>query len=125
LGVVPRWWWQGDPRWTWHDDLLACFGIDAGGVPAGLAAPAALRQMLQAAGFQDVQVGADALGLWFPDAETWWRWAWSHGFRQVLERLSADQLSSYREASLTRIGRGGIEARMEALIATAARRYRA
>ena len=90
-----------------------------------MAAPAALRHMLRAAGSQDVQVRAEALGLWFPDAETWWRWAWSHGFRQVLERLSADQLGAYREASLTRIGHGGIEARMEALIATAVRHDRA
>lgn len=125
LWVAPQWWWQGDPRWTWHDDLLACLGVDAGEVPSGMATPAALRQMLQAAGFQDVQVRADELGLWFPDAEAWWRWTWSHGFRQVLERLSADQLSAYREASLTRIGHGGIEARMEALIATAARHHTA
>ena len=123
LWVAPRWWWQGDSRWAWHDDLLAGLGVDAGEVPSGLAAPAALRHMLQAAGFQDVQVRADELGLWFPDAEAWWRWAWSHGFRQVLERLSAGQLGAYREACRTRIGHGGIEARMEALIATAARHY--
>src|SRR5215472_5321862 len=26
LWVAPSWWWQGDPRWDWHDDLLASLG---------------------------------------------------------------------------------------------------
>jgi SAM-dependent methyltransferase len=121
LWVAPSWWWQGDPRWDWHDDLLVFFGVGIGQVPAGLDGPVSLRQMIEAAGFQDVQVHLDELGLRFTDADDWWQWAWSHGFRQVLERLPADQLRVYRETAFDRIGPGGIEARMEGLIATGAR----
>jgi len=74
--------------------------------------------MVQSAGFEHVIVRVDQLGLCFKDAEEWWQWAWSHGFRQVLERLPADQLGVYRQAAFDRIERSGIEGRMQALIAT-------
>jgi len=118
LWVAPSWWWQGDPRWDWHDDLLASLGVTTGQIPAGLDGPASLSQMVQSAGFEHVIVRVDQLGLCFKDAEEWWQWAWSHGFRQVLERLPADQLGVYRQAAFDRIERSGIEGRMQALIAT-------
>jgi SAM-dependent methyltransferase len=122
LWVAPSWWWQGDPRWNWHGDLLAFLGAGVGQVPAGLEGTESLRQMIQAAGFRDVRVHAGQLGLHFEDANQWWQWAWSHGFRQVMERLSASQLAAYRAAAFERIGHGGIEGSMQALTATAARR---
>jgi SAM-dependent methyltransferase len=122
LWVAPSWWWQGDPRWNWHGDLLASLAADVGQVPAGLEGPESLRQMIQAAGFRDVRVHAGRLGLRFKDANQWWQWAWSHGFRQVMERLPASQLATYRAAAFERIGHSGIEGRMQALMATAARR---
>jgi SAM-dependent methyltransferase len=118
LWVAPSWWWQGDPRWDWHDDLLASLGVTTGQVPAGLDGPASLSQMAQSAGFEHVIVRVDQLGLCFKDAEEWWQWAWSHGFRQVLERLPADQLGVYRQAAFDHIERSGIEGRIQALIAT-------
>ena len=121
LWVAPSWWWQGDPRWDWHNDVLVSLGVDVGQVAAGLAGPASLRQMIQSVGFQDVQVRADELELTFADADEWWRWVWSHGFRQVIERLPADELRAYRRTAFERIGRDRIEGRMEALIATGTR----
>jgi SAM-dependent methyltransferase len=121
LWVAPRWWWQGDARWDWHDHLVADLGVDVGNVPPELGGPRALGELIQAAGFHDMQVRVDVLGLRFPDASGWWRWAWSHGFRQVLERLSCDQLTLYRDTAFEQIGNAGIDGRMEALIATAAR----
>ena len=70
-------------------------------------------------------VRVDELGLRFNDADQWWQWAWSHGFRQILERLPADQLRVYRKTAFARIGRRGIEGRMQALLATGARQRRA
>jgi SAM-dependent methyltransferase len=122
LWVAPSWWWQGDPRWDWHDDLLAFLGARVGKVPAGLDGPTALRQTIRSAGFCEVHIRVDEFSLRFTDADEWWHWAWSHGFRQVIEPLTADQLCVYREKAFRRIGSGGIEGRMQALIATAARR---
>jgi SAM-dependent methyltransferase len=121
LWVAPSWWWQGDPRWNWHDDLLASLGADVGHIPAALDGPAPLQQMIRAAGFHNVDVRVDELDLRFKDAREWWRWVWSHGFRQVLEQLAADQLATYWETAFERIGHKGIAGRMEALIAVAAR----
>jgi SAM-dependent methyltransferase len=121
LWVAPAWWWRGDPRWNWHDDLLASLGADVGHVPAALDGPAPLQQMIQAAGFHNVDVRVGELDLCFNDARQWWHWAWSHGFRQVLEQLAADQLATYQETAFEHIGHQGIAGRMEALIAVAAR----
>ena len=121
LWVAPSWWWRGDPRWNWHDDLLASLGADVGHVSAGLDGPAPLQQMVRVAGFHNVDVRVGELDLRFKDAREWWHWVWSHGFRQVLEQLAADQLATYRETAFERIGHKGIAGRMEALIAVAAR----
>lgn len=122
LWVAPSWWWQGDARWDWHDDLLASLGVSVGQVPAGLDGPVALGQMIRSAGFCEVHVRVDEFSLLFADADEWWQWARSHGFRQVIEPLTADKLRVYRETAFRRIGSGSIEGRMQALIATAARR---
>jgi SAM-dependent methyltransferase len=121
LWVAPSWWWQGDLRWNWHDHLLASLGVDAGHVSAGLAGPAQLQRMICAAGFADIRVSVDEFALRFQDADEWWRWVWSHGFRQVLEQLPADRLAIYQRTAFERIGDNGIAGRMEALIAVAAR----
>jgi SAM-dependent methyltransferase len=121
LWVSPSWWWQGDSRWDWHDHLLASLGADVGRVPAGLAGPAQLQRMIRAAGFADVRVRVDEFALPFGDADEWWRWVWSHGFRRVLEQLPADRLATYRRTAFERIGDSGTAGRMQALIAVAAR----
>jgi SAM-dependent methyltransferase len=121
LWVAPSWWWDGDRRWAWHDDLLASLGADLGPAPADLDGPAALSQAIHGAGFQDVHVSADEFAFRFRDAREFWRWAWSHGFRQVLEELSADRLAIYRKTAFQQIGQQGIAGRMEALIGLAVR----
>jgi len=78
--------------------------------------------MIRSAGFCQVQVRMDEFGLRLTDADDWWRWAWSHGFRQVIEPLTAGQLRVYPETAFRRIGSSGVEGRLQALIATAARR---
>jgi SAM-dependent methyltransferase len=121
LWIAPSWWWQNDPRWDWHEDLLNSLGIDAGRAPASLASPMALRQAIVAAGFRQVSIRTEQLSLHFPDASQWWHWAWSHGSRQILEQLTAGQLAIYRQLAFQHIGRHGIEGRMQVLLATADR----
>jgi arsenite methyltransferase len=118
LWIAPSWWWQNDPRWNWHDDLLNSLGVDTGRAPASLASPTALRQAILAAGFHQVSIRTEQLSLHFPNASRWWQWIWSHGSRQILEQLTTDQLSVYRQSAFQQIGCYGIEGRMEALLAT-------
>jgi O-methyltransferase/aklanonic acid methyltransferase len=121
LWIAPFWWWQNDPRWDWHEDLLNSLGTDAGQAPASLGSSAALRQTILAAGFRNVSIRTEQLSLHFPDASQWWQWAWSHGSRHILEKLSPGQLATYRQSAFRRIGRRGIDGRMEATLATADR----
>jgi SAM-dependent methyltransferase len=97
LWVAPAWWWQGDPRWAWHDDLLACLGADVEQVPAGLDGPASLRQMIRAAGFRDVRVRVDRLDLWFPTPR--------RGGNGLGLMASARCWNSWAQASLLSTGR--------------------
>jgi hypothetical protein len=78
--------------------------------------------MIRAAGFQDVHVRVDEFAFQFRDADAWWRWAGSHGFRQILDQMPAQRLAIYRRTAFEHIGQNGIGGRMEALIAVAARR---
>ena len=121
LWIAPSWWWQDDPRWDWHDDLLNSLDAGVGRTPASLGSSVALRQAIVAAGFHEVSIRTEQFSLRFPDAGQWWQWVWSHGSRQILEQLSAGQLAAYRQAAFQRIGRHGIEGRMEAVLATADR----
>ncbi len=65
-------------------------------------------------------------GLTFADPEEWWRWAWSHGYRGVLEAMSPGQLEQYREACFRELrgmaASGDIRGRLEVVLATARRR---
>jgi hypothetical protein len=110
-----------DPRWDWHEDLLNTLSADTGRPPASLGSSVALRQAIVAAGFHQVSIRTEQFSLRFPDAGQWWQWVWSHGSRQILEQLSADQLAAYRQLAFQRIGRHRIEGRMEAMLAIANR----
>jgi len=105
LSVAEGWWWEGDPRWAWHAELLASLDlrIDMSG---RLGSPAVLRALLQRVGYVDVRVSAEWAVLPFNDFDAWWAWIWSHGYRAILEGMSPRQLSGYLSATMA-IGAGG------------------
>ena len=118
LTVAEGWWWEGDPRWAWHAELLASLDlrIDTSG---RLGSAAALHTLLQRVGYVDVQVSIERAALPFPHFDAWWAWVWSHGYRAILEGMSPRQLSDYRTACEQRLGTGPAEGRLEIWLATA------
>jgi SAM-dependent methyltransferase len=85
------WFHQRDERWHWEGVVLHSFGVtDA------LAAPrlglAELEEITQQAGFADFSSVEDTCPLVFEDAEEWWAWAWSHGYRILLEAVAPVRL---------------------------------
>ncbi len=126
LSISSSWWWEGDDRWKWHGELMESLGVGAGLEPRQFATSPEVEEALLGARFVDVRVGEERFGLTFADPEEWWRWAWSHGYRGVLEAMSPGQLEQYREACFRELRRmaasGGIRGRLEVVLATARRR---
>jgi SAM-dependent methyltransferase len=94
LVVSDRWWWEGDDRWSWHGDLLQSIGVP---VPVGRFASAeAIDSVLKQTGWQVRDLVTESFPMVFSGADEWWAWAWSHGYRQILESMDPAELTLYR-----------------------------
>jgi SAM-dependent methyltransferase len=84
------WFHQHDERWHWEGAVLRSFGVEDA-VAAPRLGLADLEQMARQVGFADVQSTEDACALAFEDAREWWDWAWSHGYRVLLEAVAPER----------------------------------
>ena len=92
-------WGRDDERWRFEDDLLSS---------AGSPRRRALQQpfdraedvadLLQAAGFADLQVHHEATEVHFASKQQWWDWHWSFSVRGLLEQLEPEAMVVYRDA---------------------------
>jgi hypothetical protein len=58
--------------------------------------PEEAMAMFSAAGFALQPPAQESVSVTFPDEETWWRWAWSHGQRGFLEQLGDDRIDAFK-----------------------------
>jgi SAM-dependent methyltransferase len=94
LVVSDRWWWEGDERWSWHGDLLQSMGVP---VPVGrFASTDAIASVLKKTGWELRDLLTESFPIVFSGADEWWAWAWSHGYRQILETMGTAELARYR-----------------------------
>ncbi len=125
LTISSGWWWEGDDRWRWHGELLESLGVDIRSENRRFATRSQVESYLEAANFVDVTVLQEQFELAFADAEEWWRWAWSHGYRRVLESMDRKSLERYEATCFEQLqGRfpGGILGKLEVLLAVATKR---
>ena len=54
--------------------------------------------------FLDVELNRDVLEFGFDGAEVFYEWCWSHGWRNVMEPLTDEQLKVYRRGVFESIG---------------------
>ena len=121
LVVCDRWWWEGDERWSWHGDLLQSVGVS---VPPGRFDSAApIDSVLRETGWEVRDLVAESFPMVFSDADEWWAWAWSHGYRQILESMSAAELALYRTECFRQLQQHGqpLLGRLEAFLVCATR----
>lgn len=95
--LSPGWWWEGDEQWDWHAELLRSLGVQVWPDPAQLGSVHEVEDAFRRRGFLDVVGLEERFDLAWADPNEWWRWAWSHGWRRVLEGMEGDQLKRYRE----------------------------
>jgi ubiquinone/menaquinone biosynthesis C-methylase UbiE len=110
-------WTEADPRWTWYPELLERLGVKPRRLMAG---SPDLATLLDAAGFEEVNVAVEPFELEFADAEEWWEWAWAMPHRAALEAMDEPTRERFRVAAFRNLGaRYGITIRAQATFATA------
>lgn len=110
LTISSGWWWERDDRWHWHGELLRSLEVKIDAGERRFATAKEVEHDLEAAGFARISVLKEEFALVFADAETWWGWTWSHGYRRVLESMRPETLEQYRAAcfeQLTEQARAG------------------
>ena len=117
LTVSEGWWWEGDARWHWHSTLLETLGVYVSLEPRRFPTTQHLVVVLTDHGFDDVSVAIESYDLVFADVGEWWDWAWSHGYRQILEAMSSSQLEHYRVACFEHLQGRLVQGRLEVLLA--------
>ena len=115
--VSEGWWWEGDERWQWHSALLEALGIRVDLEPRRFTTTQHLAAVLTDHGFGGVSVAMERYDLVFADVGEWWSWAWSHGYRQILERMSSSQLERYRVACVEHLQDRPVQGRLQVFLA--------
>ena len=115
--VSDGWWFQGDPEWDWHDELVHDLGAFLG--RRQFSDPAAVADLLTGAAFGVDRAATEHFPLRWESADHWWEDGWSHGWREVLEALSPPARREYRRRSYERLGDGPVQGRLEAVLVTA------
>jgi O-methyltransferase/aklanonic acid methyltransferase len=93
LCVVPGWWWQEDPRWDWHAEILRDLGLS---FPSAPSSGPRLAEALLRGPVGEVEINEQIEALRWETDDEFWRWGWSHGWRSVMEQMTKPQLATYR-----------------------------
>jgi SAM-dependent methyltransferase len=92
-------WGDEDERWSFEDDLLGSTGsprLRALQQPFDRADD--VVELLQGAGFADLQVHQEETEIRFASKQQWWDWHWSFSVRGLLEQLEPEAVVAYRDA---------------------------
>jgi SAM-dependent methyltransferase len=117
LTVSEGWWWEGDARWQWHSALLEALGIRVDLESRRFSTTQHLAAVLADHGFEGMSVAMESYDLVFADVSEWWSWAWSLGYRQILERMSSSQLERYRVACFEHLQHRPVQGRLQVFLA--------
>jgi SAM-dependent methyltransferase len=119
--VSTGWWWEEDPRWQWHAALLDELAVTTEEAPPSSGAHF-LQDLLSDMPLSELEQSHHVLEFEFEDADIFWTWCWSHGWRGVMERLTAEQLDGYRKGAFDYFGDGPVPGQLRADLVTANRR---
>jgi hypothetical protein len=97
--------------------LLEALGVRVDLEPRRFPTTQLLVAVLTDHGFDGVSVAMENYELVFADVGEWWSWAWSHGYRQILEQMSSSQLERYRIACFEHLQDRPVQGRLQVFLA--------
>jgi O-methyltransferase/aklanonic acid methyltransferase len=116
-------WGEEDERWSFEDDLLG--SVDSprrSALQQPFDRADDIVELLDAAGFADLQVHQEETEVRFESKQQWWEWHWSFSVRGLLEQLEAHDVVAYRDACFREMDAlrtdGGYPLALTALIVT-------
>jgi ubiquinone/menaquinone biosynthesis C-methylase UbiE len=121
ISISKGWWWEEDPSWNWHATLLDELGVVFEGAPPS-SGEHFVDQLLFDVPLSRIERSREILEFEFEDADVFWEWCWSHGWRGVMERLTTKQLDGYRNGIFESIGDGPMPGQLVANLVTAVRK---
>jgi O-methyltransferase / aklanonic acid methyltransferase len=89
------------PDWEFFGQLCEEFGLTP--MPLDVLAPQEIQAVHHRVGLSEAQLVHETIHLDFPDEQTWWRWAWSHGQRWYLEQLPADRIDEFQHRAFEQL----------------------
>jgi SAM-dependent methyltransferase len=95
----------GGADWAFFGELCEEYGLVHRGLPGGsrIPSPDEVAAMFAAAGFALGPPAQESVTVRFPDDESWWRWAWSHGQRGFLEQLDEKDVDAFKASAFARL----------------------
>lgn len=120
LSIAPGWWWQEDPRWAWHAEVISQLGVIPSRSPSS--GRELTQRLLADCPVRDIEVSEAVVPISWESSAEFWAWCWSHGWRSVLEGFTSHQLNVYRSNVEHELGRAPlIQGHIIATLATATR----
>lgn len=116
LAVADGWWFQDDPSWTWHENLLTSLGVVLD--ERRFSSPDTVAHLLRTCEMVvDVAV-SETFEMEWTGFHEWWANGWTHGYRAVLEALGASQLDHYRTVCAQHLTASPIRGELQVVLAS-------
>lgn len=116
LAVSDGWWFQDDPSWTWHENLLTSLGVVLD--ERRFSSPETVAHLLRTCEMVvDVAV-PETFEMEWTGFHEWWAAGWTHGYRAVLEALGASQLDHYRTVCAQHLTASPIRGELQVVLAS-------
>jgi SAM-dependent methyltransferase len=96
-------WGEGDPRWSWEEEVRKAHTVPVRLKTMSLDKGADLEDVIRGCGFGDVQILEETAEFTYANEEEWWATQWSQSGRATLDRLDPNALERLKQDAFARL----------------------
>jgi ubiquinone/menaquinone biosynthesis C-methylase UbiE len=85
------------------DAQLRSYGVQIPSAGGRLGTPEKCLNLMQEAGFKDIEIQTEQLGYYLGSVDEWWELVWNAGFRIRLSQIPAEKLEQFKAEHLAEI----------------------
>jgi ubiquinone/menaquinone biosynthesis C-methylase UbiE len=85
------------------DAQLRSYGVQIPSAGGRLGTPEKCLNLMQEAGFKDIEIQTEQLGYYLGSVDEWWELVWNAGFRIRLSQIPAEKLEQFKAEHLAAI----------------------